>query len=192
MAMVTLNKVRLAFPNLFEAKSIDDGTPRYGATFIIDPDSKNAKAIEAAMEEVATTKWKAKGEKTLEELKRKEKVAYGEREKTSSAGQVFQGFEDKYFLSSYNKNRPTVIDGRRQPLTANDGKPYAGCYVNAIVDIWAQDDAKFGKRINATLTGVQFHSDGDAFGGGAPAPADSFPDLSDSGDEDDGDVDDLI
>ena len=186
MATVHLTKVRIAFMDaLFTAKSFEaGGQPRYGATFIIEPDSKNAKALSAAMLEVAEEKWKKKAEATLEELKRKEKTSYGERDKVSSSGEPYQGFEDNYFVTAYNKTRPTVIDGRKQPLTQEDGKPYGGCYVNAIVDIWAQD-GEFGKRINATLTGVQFHSDGDAFGGGAPASPDQFPDLGDADDDDD-------
>jgi hypothetical protein len=183
MASVQLLKVRIAFPALFEAKSINDGDPRFGANFIIQPGSKNAKALAAAMDEVAEVKWKTKSKTTLDELKKKGKVCFVEDEKKNSAGETYNGFEDMYHISANNASRPTVIDGRKQPLTQADGKPYGGCYVNAIVDIWAQDN-KFGKRINATLTGVQFHSDGDAFGGGAPASPDQFPDLGDTEDGD--------
>jgi len=70
-----------------------------------------------------------------------------------------------------------VVDRDRTPLVAADGKPYAGCYVTAIVELWPQDN-QYGRRINATLSGVQFERDGDAFGGSAPASADDFDDLS--------------
>jgi hypothetical protein len=33
--------------------------------------------------------------------------------------------------------------------------PYSGCHANAIINIWAQNN-KWGKRVNAGLTGVQF------------------------------------
>ena len=184
MATVQLIKVRIAFPALFEAKSINDGDPRFGANFIIEPGSKNAKALRAAMKEVADLKWGKKADTIMEELIKKGKVSYVEGEKKSSSGDVYQGFEDMYHVSANNASSPTVIDGKKAPLTQADGKPYGGCFVNAIVDIWAQDN-KFGKRINATLTGVQFHSDGDAFGGGAPASPDQFPDLGDADDDDD-------
>jgi hypothetical protein len=75
-----------------------------------------------------------------------------------------------------SKGRPLVIDRNRDPLTAADGKPYSGCYVNVSIDVWAQDN-KYGKRINAQLKGIQFVRDGDAFGGGAPASPDEFEDL---------------
>lgn len=184
MAQVQLLKVRIAFPALFEAKTINEGDAKFGANFIIEPGSKNAKALAAAMKEVAELKWGKKADIILDELIKKGKVSYVESEKKSSSGDTYQGFEDMYFVSANNSARPTIIDGRRQPLVAADGKPYGGCFVNAIIDVWAQDN-KFGKRINATLTGVQFHSDGDAFGGGAPASPDAFPDLGNEDDDDD-------
>jgi hypothetical protein len=46
-----------------------------------------------------------------------------------------------------------------------DGTLYAGCYVNAIVDIWAQDN-QFGKRINAKLLVVRKKKDGEPIGAG--------------------------
>lgn len=186
MARVILNKVRISFMDaLFAPKSFEaNSPPRFGATFIIEPNSKNAKALDDAMKEVALAKWPKGGEKILEELIRKEKTAYGERDKLNGAGEPYQGFEGNYFVTAYNKTRPTVIDKDKSPLVASDGKPYGGCFVNAIIDIYAQD-GEYGKRINASLAGVQFHSDGDAFGGGAPASPDQFPDLEDGSDDDD-------
>jgi len=82
-------------------------------------------------------------------------------------------------VSARSKTRPTVLNRDKTPVAEADGVLYGGCYVNALLDVWAQDNA-FGKRINATLKGVQFVRDGDAFGGGAPASADDFPDESES------------
>ena len=61
------------------------------------------------------------------------------------------------------------------------GRPYAGCYVNAVLEFWAQDN-KFGKRVNATLMGVQFFRDGDAFSGGGAASDDDFDDVTSGAD----------
>ena len=67
--------------------------------------------------------------------------------------------------------------GDKTQLNPDDGVMYAGCYVNAVLDIWAMDN-KFGKRICATLSGAQFFKDGDAFTGGAPATEADFDDYS--------------
>jgi hypothetical protein len=75
-----------------------------------------------------------------------------------------------------------VIDRDKSPLTAEDGKPYSGCYVNCSLELWAQDNS-YGKRINAQLGGVQFFKDGDAFsGGGSAADADDFDEITEGAD----------
>ena len=80
------------------------------------------------------------------------------------------------------KLRPLVVDADKSPLVAEDGKPYSGCYVNASVELWPQDN-NYGKRVNATLMGVQFFRDGESFSGGGVASEDDFDDVT---------VDDLI
>lgn len=176
---VSLKKVRLAFPNLFEPKSIADSEPRYSAAFPITPGSDNAKALAAAVASVAREKWGAKADGILKELKSKGKVGYKESPLSNGEGVVYDGFEDMHSLNASNKARPLVIDRDKSPLTVSDGKPYAGCFVNVQVEAWAQDN-QYGKRVNFTLKGVQFDSDGDAFGGGAPASADEFDSLEET------------
>jgi len=174
---VKLNNVRLAFPALFEAKAVNgEGEPRFSAAFPVDPDSDNAKALKSAIEAVAKEKWGAKAGAILKELQSKGRVAYKE-SSLSKDGEVYDGFEDMHTLNASNKVRPLVIDQSKNPLTAQDGKPYAGCYVDVSVELWAQDNS-WGKRINAVLRGVQFRSDGDAFAGGIPASADEFEDIA--------------
>ena len=70
-----------------------------------------------------------------------------------------------------------MIDVNKSPLTEQHGKPYSGCYVNAFVEFWTQDN-NYGKRVNATLLGVQFYRDGESFSGGGVADTDDFDDLT--------------
>ena len=175
MAKVTLTSVRLSFPHLFtpQASSDGQGEPKYNATFIVEPGSANAKALAKAVEAVAKEKWGEKSAGVLAALRKGDKVCYREEEKTNQSGDVYAGFEDSHWLSASSKVRPTVIDRDKSPLTSADGKPYGGCYVNVIIDVWPQDNA-YGKRINADLKGVQFVKDGDAFSGGGAASVDDF------------------
>ena len=83
----------------------------------------------------------------------------------------------KMTIKASTKKRPVVIDRDKTPLVEDDGKPYAGCYVNAIIRLWAQDNS-YGKRINASLEGVQFHKDGEPFGAGGVS-VDEFDDFED-------------
>ena len=183
MAKVTLQSVRLSFPHLFTPqKSIDGNSENYNCTLIIEPGSANAKALAKAVEQVAHDKWGAKAAAILTELRKKDKVCYRESEKVNQSGEVYSGFEGMHWVSSSDKVRPTVIDRDKTPLTAADGRPYGGCYVNVILEVWPQDNTH-GKRVNASLKGVQFVKNGDAFSGGAPASADEF-DVVDAPEDD--------
>lgn len=176
-----ISNCRLAFPQLFEAKSVNnEGDPRFGAVFIVEPGSDNAKALSVAVKTTAFEKWGVKADAILKELNAKDRVAYKAAAKTNASGDVYDGFEGKHHVNTSrpeNKGRPLVIGADKSPLVPADGKPYAGCYVDASIELWPQDN-KYGKRINATLLGVQFRRDGDAFSGGSVANTDDFDDLS--------------
>lgn len=200
---VILNDVRIAFcESIFTPKAFaGEGAPRYGAKFPIAPGSEHHKAIEAAIEAVAKDAFKDKAKAVLAQLRKDGKVFYTHEDYTNKDGEVYDGFGGMYCLSagqSEDKGRPLVVDrtGVRsdsekdpersytQPnskgvmfpiLSARDGKPYGGCYVNVTLDVWVQDN-KFGRRINCQLKGVQYLREGDAFGGGAPASVDDFAD----------------
>lgn len=179
---VKLVNVRGAFLKLFEAEQVNgEGEARYGAAFVIDPKSPVVKELDAAMVALAKEQWKDKATGTLQTLISGGRVAFLHRPKANQAGEVYDGFEDMFHLNAsrrLSQGRPLVLDTNGStPLTAEDGKPYSGCYVNATVDLWAQDN-KWGKRINATLLGVQFLRDGDSFSGGAKPSMDDFGDVS--------------
>lgn len=184
MAVIKLTNLRLAFPNLFEAKAINgEGEPRFSAAWPVEPGSANAKLLAQTVETVAKEKWGAKAAGILTELKNKGRVAYKE-SPLSKDGEVYDGFEGMHSLNASNPARVPLIDKDTTPLTAQDGKPYAGCYVDVSIDIWAQDNS-WGKRINAKLRWVQFRADGDAFSGGsAPASQDEFESIADGADAD--------
>lgn len=183
---VKLSNVRIAFPTLFEAKTINgEGEPRFSAAFILDPQAPYITELKNAIRAVAKDKWKDKSESIIKKLMEEGRICYKPKPLANGEGEVYAGFEGKYSLNASNKSRPLVLDRDKTPLTAQDGKPYGGSYVDASIELWAQDN-KYGKRINATLRGVQFRADGDAFGGGTPASADEFDDLSEGADATEG------
>lgn len=181
---VQLQDVRLAFPNLFEPSSIEGSDPKYNAKFIIPANHPQVAELEKAMLEVAKGKWGAKGQQVFDNLTKtgkKPEVGFVKEPYKNRDGDAYDGFEGAFYVTASNKARPLIIDRDRTPLTQADSRPYAGCQVNAIVEFWAQDNS-FGRAIRATLKGVQFVRDGDAFGGGAPASIDEFADLGDGAD----------
>lgn len=183
---IKLQKVRLSFPHLFVAQKQDENSsspPTFSAGFLLDPakDAAQIKMVEDAMKLVAKDKWGAKADQVYKSLAASDKLALHDGDGKAQ----YAGYEGMMFINANNATRPLVLDRDKSPLTAEDGKPYGGCYVNVSLEIWAQDN-KFGKRINAGLGGVQFHSDGDRFGGGGSAAEDSdFDELEDGADADD-------
>jgi hypothetical protein len=180
---VLIKDVRLAFPSLFEPVSVNgEGKPRYSATLIIPPDHPQLEEIRQKIEVVAREKWKDKATALLHSLYKTGKVALHDGDEKAQ----YDGFAGNFFISASAQENapPTVIDRDRSPLSAKSGRPYAGCYVNASLEFWAQDNA-YGKRINAQLRGVQFYKDGDSFSAGRPASSDEFEDVSEGADAED-------
>ncbi len=161
-----INNVRLSFPSLFHKARFNGEETKYEANFLIPKDSEQAKTIKDAIDNLL--KVDLKGAKLGPD---KLCIKDGDDLK-------YDGHAGHWSLKASNAKRFLVIDKDKTPLTEEDGRIYAGCYVNAIVELWAQNNA-YGKRINATLMGVQFAKDGDAFGGGNRVTLDDFEEVDD-------------
>lgn len=168
-----INKVRVAFVEIFEAKPFGgEGDPYFSLSALIPPGHPALATLTEAEEIVAKDKWGAKADDILKKLRAEDRNLIHDGD-----SKEYDGYAGNKYVSARNKMRPLVIDRDRTTLVAADGRPYSGCCCNVQVEVWAQDN-KFGKRINATLKAVQFVEDGDAFSGGAPADPDEFEDLS--------------
>lgn len=167
---IKLKNVRLSFPSLFR-KAVFQGTEtKYEATFLLDKTEHVAsiKELEAAIKAMlAEHKTKLPADKIC--LKDGDGIEY-------------EGYDNCMTLKASNNKRPLVIGKDKTPLTEDDNIIYSGCYVNAIVSLWFQDNG-FGKRVNCSLEAVQFAKDGQPFGdGGSKASVDDF-DVVDDDDE---------
>jgi hypothetical protein len=177
---IQLRNVRLSFPHLFEATSVEEGGQKsFSANFLIAADDPQADAVNDAIEAAAVEKWEKKATGILAALRGKDMVCLHNGDMKAD----MEGYAGNYYLSARSQMKPLVIDKDKTVLTQQAGRPYSGCYVNASIEIYAQDN-KWGKRVNASLKGVQFLRDGDAFAGGAPASPDEFDDVSDVGADD--------
>jgi len=179
---ILLKNVRLAFPNLFEPTTVaGEGKPRYSATLIIPADHPQIAEIRAKQEAVAKEKWRDKAAAIVKGLDKQDKLALHD----GDTKVKYDGFPGNFFISAAAQENaaPTVIDRDRSPLSAKSGRPYAGCFVNASIEFWAQDN-NYGQRINAQLRGIQFYADGDSFSAGRPADADEFEEVTEGADAD--------
>lgn len=177
---VILLDVRLSFPCLREPKEFKpgDGKPRYGAAFLIHSGSKNEESINNAIKAVALEAWGKKADQQL-------RMMVGQSNKYCYKENHAEEQEEDMSIAAYraaSQGAPKVVDMAKQDLPIESGKPYAGCYVNAIIDIWAQKGANPG--IRCALNTVQFVRDGEPFSGNIP-DTEGLPDLSSDLDEED-------
>lgn len=180
---IMLKDVRIAFPAIAEKQAIGDGEPAYGAKFIIVPSSPLVKVLDDGMLAVAKgmDKWKPNNEAIFNKLKEDKKVSFIHAPYCNKNGVPYLGFENMFSLGSRNAStQPTVFDkygNQVQGVEQIKALIYSGCYVNAKIQLWAQDNT-YGRRINASLLGVMFSKDGDAFGGAAPAKKEDFASMA--------------
>jgi len=172
---IKLPNVRLSFPSVFHKASFNGNETKYEATFLLSKKDHAALIEEIKAAVAGKMKNDLKGAKLAPD-----KICLRDGDLAE-----YEGYEGHMSLKASNSKRPMVINKDRTPLTEDDNVIYGGCYVNAIIELWAQDN-NYGKRINANLLGIQFHKDGEPFGGGGVSvKADDFDDFGDSDDNDD-------
>lgn len=193
--VVTLKKVRLSFPHLFEpTASVENGPKKYRAAFLMDPETPegkaNLKVLGAAFDKAALGVWKTKekSDKIRAKLDSDRSGVRDGEDATNKEGDVYAGYEGMKFITASNGKNPKVL--RRDKSVIDSTKAaeiYGGCYVNAVVSVWATNQEKHGGNgMFATLEIVQYHSKGEPFGA---AQLDEDDYLDDMGDEDDEDGD---
>jgi len=209
---ITFLGARLSFASLFEMnrQKQEDGTIRetWKANLLFDKKKLSTMmavykgkrmpaldAIRAAKAEVMEKKW---GPKEKQPKLKADRIFWRDGDEEN-----WDGYPGCWYISASAQptDRPKVVtnrkDGNGHWIEAEPGgkaAPYSGCYVNATVIVWAQDN-DHGKRVNAQIKAVQFFKDGEAFGAAAVNPDDEFTDdmagevggdFADDEDDDDG------
>ncbi len=173
--IVKLNAVTLSMPYLFEASAFDDKSDeKFSAHFIIERGSEHEAAVKAAISAEATKLWQDKAGAKIKSILAAGKLwclRDGDT-KLDKQGNPMAGYAGKLFVSAKNTIRPLVIDQGKAPITAADGKLYAGAIVNAHIDVRVNN--KPSDQAYAYLLGVQFVRDGERLAGGAVASVDDF------------------
>lgn len=188
--LIKLENVRLSFPNIFEKETYEGAETKYGATFLIPKSNKKLKrkldlAIQAKIEE-------AKIKKRIPE----DKICLKDGDDAmNSKGEIYQGYENHWSMKATNNKKFKVVDADgTSPLDAHDcdreNKLYSGCYVNAYVTFWVQNNS-YGIRVNANLHAIQFFKDGDPFATGSNISDDDLAFENHVDEDDDEDYDDI-
>lgn len=173
-------KGRLSFEHIFQPDATEGSAPAYSATILLPKNDPQVEKVKAAIHSVAEAKWKAKTAKVLPQLINGGKTCFRDGDLTD-----YSNYADMMYLTARNKQRPSTFDAHVNPVVEADGVIYSGCYVEARVELWAQDNT-YGKRVNAKLLGVRFIKDGDRFGSGSgPAKAEDFEVLPEEDENED-------
>jgi hypothetical protein len=168
MTKIILKDVRLSFPSLFHKAVFNGEETKFEATFLINKATHGPKIKEINAEIDGLIKENLKGSKIPPDkicLKDGDNIDYA-------------GYAGNMSLKASSTKRPIAIDRDKSPLTEDDNKFYAGCYVNASLELWVQNN-QYGKRINCNLLGVQFHKDGEPFADGVKGSPDDFEAFTD-------------
>lgn len=190
-ATVLLTDVLLSYAYLAQpyGSKNDDGSVKltYTTHAVFAPGSPAHEAMRKAIRDVAAQGWGAQAEAVIMQLKGQDKLCIHE-------GNVTKGgqppYKDMLFVSASNERKPKILVTRNGVNTEIGNEdtmfPYSGCRANVMVDIWPQSPdgkpSKWGKRINATLTGVQFLHHGEPLGGGGRvAQPEEFPTVETAG-----------
>ena len=158
---IKLNNVRLSFPSIFNKSEFNGQVGKFEATFLMNKESQ-AKMITDVQAQIALIQKDNKAKVSPDKLclKDGEFVDY-------------DGYAGCMSIKAGSNRRPTVLGRDKAPVVEEDNIVYAGCYVNAVVELWFQDNS-YGKRVNCNLLGIQFAKDGDTFGAGDTDVSDDF------------------
>ena len=165
-AIIKLKNVRLSFPHLFTAHSMEEGKePQFSATFLLDSvkDAAVIKQIETTIDRVALDFFKKK-------VPLKKRGLRDGNEKPE-----LEGYGDGVmFITATCRTRPPVVNLDLSPIAEADGIIYPGCFVNATIRLFAWEHKTGGRGVSAGLRAVQFYKDGDSFGAGQVNVEDEF------------------
>lgn len=164
---------RVSFPHVFKAHTGFEGQEaKYSVVMLFDQKTDISKLKQAAFK-AAVDKWgpKEKWPKTL-------RLPFRDGNEKSD----LQGYENTIYVTANSpKQRPQVIDNKKQPITEEDGTFYAGCYARATLRAFAYDKAG-NKGVSFSLQNIQKIRDGESFGGRKNA-VDEFDEIEDGSDD---------
>lgn len=186
--VLMLSNVRIAYADGLNTARVMKGqpgqtsqNPTYSCALLISNESTDAiNTIRAAMWRLAEATFGQSASAIWQEMEASGKLAL----KNGATKASQDGFLGHMFFSPNAKQEkpplllhkfadPEKTDGSPLILKRPQGIIYSGCYVNAQINLWVQNN-DFGRRINSEVLAVQFANDGDRFGGGASANISAF------------------
>jgi len=176
MKVITGPETRWSYANVWEAKSINGGTPKFSVSLIIPKSdtrtlNKIKTAIEAAYKE-GEGKLKGNG-KTVPPLSSiKQPLRDGDIERPDD-----EAYANSYFVNANSATAPGIVDSNLDPIL-DRSEVYSGVYGRASINFYAFN-SNGNKGIACGLNNLQKIRDGESLGGKSRAEDDFATDVDD-------------
>ena len=160
--VITGVNTRWCYANVWQAKSINGGTPKYSVSLIIPKTdtatvNKIKAAIQAAYEE-GESKLKGNGRTVPPLSALKTPLRDGDLERPDD-----EAYKDAYFVNANSSTAPGIVDADRQPII-DTSEVYSGVYGRASINFYAFN-SNGNKGIACGLNNLQKTRDGEPLGG---------------------------
>ncbi len=169
MKVITGPDTRWSYANVWEAKSINGGTPKFSVSLIIPKSdtvtiAKIKAAIEAAYKE-GEAKLKGNGRSVPALSVLKTPLRDGDTERPDD-----EAYANAYFVNANSTTAPGIVDADRQPIL-DRSEVYSGVYGRASINFYAFN-SNGNKGIACGLNNLQKIRDGEPLGGKSRAEDD--------------------
>lgn len=169
MKVITGPDTRWSYANVWEAKSINGGTPKFSVSLIIPKSDKVTiakikAAIEAAYKE-GEAKLKGNGRSVPALSVLKTPLRDGDTERPDD-----EAYANAYFVNANSATAPGIVDADRQPIL-DRSEVYSGVYGRASINFYAFN-SNGNRGIACGLNNLQKIRDGEPLGGKSRAEDD--------------------
>jgi len=169
MKVITGPDTRWSYANIWEAKSINGGTPKFSVSLIIPKsDTKTVAKVKAAIEAAyieGEAKLKGNGKSVPTFAAIKTPLRDGDIERPDDPAYV-----NAYFINANATSAPGIVDADRNPILTRS-EVYSGVYGRASISFYAFN-SNGNKGIACGLNNLQKVRDGDPLGGKVSAESD--------------------
>ena len=160
--VITGVKTRWSYANVWQAKSINGGTPKFSVSLIIPKsDTKTVTAVKNAIQaayEEGQSKLKGSSKSVPALTAIKNPLRDGDVERPDDAT-----YKDSYFINANSATAPGIVDAARNPIIEHS-EVYSGVYGRASINFYAFN-SNGNKGIACGLNNLQKISDGEPLGG---------------------------
>lgn len=176
MKVITGPQTRWSFCNVWEAKSINGGTPKYSVSLIIPKsDTVTVDKINAAIQAAYTegeSKLKGNGRRVPPLSAIKTPLRDGDIERPDD-----EAYKNSYFINANSATAPGIVDADRNVILERS-EVYSGVYGRASINLYAFN-SNGNKGIACGLNNLQKIKDGEPLGGKSRAEDDFATDDDD-------------